>query len=164
MFLSDLEVHESVFLANGVQLVGKVEIGKDSSIWYNTVIRSDLNGVEVKIGERTNIQDGSCIHVDLDHSCIIGDDVTVGHNCILHACTIEDGTLIGMGAVILSGAHIKKGAVVGAGAVVRENTVVPENTLVVGIPAKEVRKLPEEGVKDNITHAREYSELAKMHM
>ena len=129
------KVHDTAFIAKGARIVGSVIIKKDASIWYNSVIRCDLEHTVIEVGERSNVQDGTVIHVDHDKSTIIGNDVTIGHNCTIHGCTIEDGCLIGMGATILSGAHIKKGAVVGAGAMVKENMVVKENSLVVGIPA-----------------------------
>ncbi len=157
------EVHITAFVADGVKIMGDVIIEKDASIWYNTVIRADVEKTEIKIGERTNIQDGTVVHVDHYKSAIIGNDVTIGHNCIIHACTIEDGCLIGMGATILSGAHIKKGAIVGAGAVVKENMIVEENTLVVGIPAKQVKILSPDIYEKNIHHAEQYVQFANKH-
>jgi len=156
-------VHETAFIADGAKITGNVEIKKDASVWYNVVMRCDDEETKVELGERSNIQDGSVVHIDANKSTIIGDDVTIGHNCIIHACTIEEGCLIGMGAIILSGAHIKRGAIVGAGAVVKENMVVEENTLVVGIPAKQVKTLAVESYWHNLDHASKYVEFARKH-
>jgi carbonic anhydrase/acetyltransferase-like protein (isoleucine patch superfamily) len=155
------KVHVTAFIAEGAKIIGNVIIKEDASIWYNSVIRCDLEKTIIEIGKRTNIQDGSIVHIDHNKSTIIGNDVTIGHNCIIHGCIIEDCCLIGMGAIILSGAHIKKGAIVGAGAVVKENMVVEENTLVVGIPAKQVKILPIETYENNVQHAVQYVQLAK---
>ena len=157
------QIHSSAFIAEGVRIMGNVTIKKNVSIWYNSVIRGDVKGTEIEIGERTNIQDGTVIHVDNNISTLIKNDVTIGHNCTIHACTIEEGCLIGMGATILSGAHIKKGSIVGAGAVVKENMVVEENTLVVGIPAKQVKNLSSETYDHNIQHAAQYVQFANEH-
>ena len=157
------EIDSSVFIAEGVKIMGYVKIKEDSSIWYNSVIRADDENTRIEIGKRTNIQDGTVIHVDHNQSAVIGDNVTVGHNCTIHACTIEEGCLIGMGSTILSGAVIKSGAVVGAGAVVKENMVVENNTLVVGIPAKQVKVFPEEIFQKNIQHAERYVQFANEH-
>ena len=158
-----MDIHDSVFIADGAKVIGYVTIKKDVSIWCNVVVRSDLEGIEITIGERTNIQDGSVVHVDTHTSTIIGNDVTIGHNCTIHACTIEDGCLIGMGATVLTGAHIKKGAIVGAGALVKENMVIEENMLAVGVPAKAVKKLPAETYDKNIKHAAKYVKLTTKH-
>ena len=157
------KVHDTAFIAEGVRIMGNVIIKRDASVWYNSVIRCDEETSLIEIGERTNIQDGSIVHIDRDKSTIIGDDVTIGHNCIIHACTIENGCLIGMGAIVLSGAHIKKGAIVGAGAVVKENMVVEENSLVVGIPAKQIKTLVPEIYEQNVHHAKKYTQFAKEH-
>ena len=130
-------IHPSVFVASSANIIGDVRIGKDSSIWYNCVCRGDINYID--IGQRTNIQDGTVIHLENDLPTLIGNDVTVGHKSMIHACTIEDGALIGMGAIILNGAIVKKGAIVGAGAVVKENTVIFEGTLWAGVPAKQIK-------------------------
>ncbi len=132
------QIDDSVWIADSADIIGKVIIKENSSVWYTTVIRADIN--HISIGMRTNIQDGAVIHVENDYACIIGDDVTIGHRAIIHACTIESGVLIGMGAIILNGAVIKKGAVIGAGAVIKENTIVNENELWVGVPGKYIKK------------------------
>ena len=124
----------AAFIAPSADIMGDVRIGKDASVWYGCVCRGDIN--YISIGERTNIQDGTIIHLENDIPTIIGNDVTIGHKSIIHACTIEDGVLIGMGAIILNGAIIKSGAVIGAGAVVKEHSVIESDTLWAGIPAK----------------------------
>lgn len=142
-------VGERVFLAEGACLIGDVTIGNDSSVFYNAVLRADLSNIVV--GERTNIQDNVSVHLSLDQGVVIGNEVTVGHNAILHACTIDDNVLIGMGAIVMDGAHIKKNCVVGAGAIVTQGKEFPENSLVVGSPARVVRELTD----DEIRKARE---------
>ena len=110
---------ERVFIAEGAKVIGDVKIGDDSSVFYNAVIRADL--AEIRIGKRTNIQDNATIHLSTGVGVHVGDDVTVGHNAILHACDVDDHVLIGMGAILMDGAHIKSNCVVAAGAVVTQN-------------------------------------------
>ncbi|MCX6139380.1 MAG: gamma carbonic anhydrase family protein [Candidatus Kapabacteria bacterium] len=133
-------VHETAFLVRGAVVLGDVHIGAHSSVWFNVVIRGDVH--EIRIGDRTNIQDLSMLHVTYNkHPLHIGNGVTVGHCAMLHGCTIEDFALIGMNATILDGAVIGHHSMVAAGAVVREGFVVPPGTLVAGVPAKIVREL-----------------------
>lgn len=136
------EVHAKTFIAEGARVIGKVTMKEFSSVWFNSVVRGDVNRIE--IGKYSNIQDNSVVHVADEYPAIIGDFVTVGHNCVLHACTIEEHCLIGMGAVILNGAVIGKGSIIAAGAVVRERQIVPPHSLVVGLPAKVIKSIPEE--------------------
>lgn len=133
-----------VFIATGAAVIGDVEIGDRSSVWYQAVIRGDL--MPVRIGSETNIQDGAVLHVTHEHwPCIVGHRVTIGHGAIVHACTIEDECLIGMGAIILDGAVVEKYSLVAAGAVVRPGFRVPSGQLVAGNPAQIKRALtPEE--------------------
>jgi carbonic anhydrase/acetyltransferase-like protein (isoleucine patch superfamily) len=154
-------IHPSVFIAQGAQVMGDVEIGEHASIWYNAVIRGDINSI--KIGARSNIQDGCVLHVENDRNCVVGQSVTVGHKAILHGCTIEDGCLIGMGAIILNGAYLKKGCVIGAGAVVKENEVVESGSLWVGIPAKQVKDNLVKAYDTNLLWAEKYVQLAQSH-
>ncbi|MCP4181059.1 MAG: gamma carbonic anhydrase family protein [bacterium] len=151
-------VHKTAFIAEGAKIVGRVTIKEEASIWFNSVVRGDIPGTEIIIGERTNIQDGTVVHVEFGKSTYVGNDVTVGHNCIIHGCTIEDGCLIGMGAVILSGAYIKKGSIIAAGAVVKENCIVEAHRLMVGVPAKEVKKLSDSSQEIAIENCRKYLE------
>ena len=153
--------NSSVFIASGAKIVGDVSIGNASSVWFGTVIRGDIQSIS--IGERSNIQDLSMIHVENDLGCHIGNDVTVGHRAILHACTIEDGVLIGMGAIILNGALIKKGAVIAAGAVVKEGVVVESNTLWAGVPARYIRTYEDNKYEENKAWAAKYVKLAMCH-
>ncbi len=134
-----------VFVAEGAILVGDVEVGDDSSVFYNAVLRGDL--APIRIGCRTNIQDNVTIHVSTDVPAVIGNEVTVGHNAVLHACTIDDNVMVGMGAIVMDGAHIKKNCIVGAGAVVTQGKEFPENSLVLGAPAHVVRELTTEEIE-----------------
>lgn len=152
------KVDSSAFIAEGVKLVGDVRIKKDSSIWYNAVLRGDINFVE--IGKRTNIQDGSVLHVTKEYPVRIGNDVTVGHRAIVHGCTVGDCCLIGMGSVILDNATVGSYSLVAAGAVVLQNFVVPEGMLVAGIPARIVRPLTnkeKEQIEESAQHYIEYA-------
>jgi carbonic anhydrase/acetyltransferase-like protein (isoleucine patch superfamily) len=132
-------LNEPVFIADGVRIIGDVSIGQDCSVWYNAVLRGDL--APIQIGRRSNIQDGTIGHVNLNQPLIVGEDVSVGHGAIIHGCTIGRGALIGMGAIILNGAVIGDYALIGAGAVVTENKIIPSHTLSLGSPARVVREL-----------------------
>jgi len=151
-------IHPSVFIAPGSQIIGNVTIDKDSSVWFNTVIRGDIQ--KIVIGEGTNIQDNSVLHVGDEEPVIIGNQVTIGHNAVIHGCTVGDGALIGIGAVVLTGAVIGRGAVVAAGSVVKEGMQVPENTVVMGIPAT-IKKIIKPSDKEIKTWAQEYINFAK---
>lgn len=136
------DVHTKSFIADGVSIIGAVTLKEFASLWFNTVVRGDVNKIEV--GRYSNVQDNSVVHVADAHPTIIGDYVTIGHNATIHGCTIEEHCLIGMGAIVLNGAVIGKGSIVAAGALVREGQVIPPHSLVVGLPAKVVRSIPEE--------------------
>ena len=155
------QIHETAYIAEGAQVIGDVILKADSSIWYNTVCRPDIN--QIVIGERTNIQDNSVIHLENDQGVLVENDVTVGHNAIIHGCSIADGALIGMGAIIMNGAVIGKGAVIGAGAVVKEDMVIPDLSLVVGVPGKIVKTLSPETYDENVKWAAKYVKLANVH-
>lgn len=133
------QIHPTAYVAPGADVIGRVRLAKSSSVWFGAVLRGDVNRIE--IGEATNIQDGSILHVDDDHPCVIADHVHVGHHANLHGCRVARGAMIGIGAIVLSGARIGAGAIVGAGSVVLEGMVVPARTLVVGAPARPVRKV-----------------------
>jgi len=135
-------IDPKTYLADGAKVIGQVRLGEYSSIWYNAVVRGDVNRIE--IGRYSNIQDNSVVHVTDFHPAIIGDFVTVGHNCVIHGCTIEEHCLIGMGALVLHGAVIGKGSVIAAGAVVLEKQIIPPYSLVVGVPAKVLRSVPDD--------------------
>jgi gamma-carbonic anhydrase len=133
-------IHPSVFLADGVRITGDVEIGAESSIWFNAVIRGDV--FHIRIGERTTIQDLVMLHVTTDtYALHIGNDVTIGHSAVVHGCTVKDGALVGMGAILLDNCVIGEGSIVAAGTVVREHFVVPPRTLVAGVPGVIIREL-----------------------
>jgi carbonic anhydrase/acetyltransferase-like protein (isoleucine patch superfamily) len=140
--------------------VGEVYVGDDSSVFYNAVLRGDL--APIRVGERTNIQDNVTVHVSTDVPTIIGNEVTVGHNAVLHACTIDDNVLIGMGAIVMDGAHIKKNCIVGAGAVVTQGKEFPENSLVVGSPAHVVRELTVDELEKVCGGMQRYVEIKDM--
>lgn len=125
----------SAFVDDSAQVIGDVEIGEDSSVWMNAVLRGDVN--RIRIGDRTNIQDGSVLHgMRGTHATLIGDEVTVGHGAILHGCVVEDRCLIGMGAIVLNGVVVGAGSIVAAGALVAEGTAVPPGSLVMGSPGR----------------------------
>ncbi len=134
-------IHSSVFVAPGAMIIGDVKIGEESSVWFNCVLRGDLEPIH--IGCRTNIQDGTVIHMDKEIPCLIGDDVTVGHGAILHSCAIENEALIGMGAILLTGCKIGERAIVAAGTLVREGQEIPPGTVAMGVPAKVRREATE---------------------
>ncbi|MGI6369244.1 MAG: gamma carbonic anhydrase family protein [Ignavibacteria bacterium] len=140
------KIHPSVFLCEGVRIIGDVEIGEDSSIWYNTVIRGDVN--YIRIGKRVNVQDMTMIHVTHD-TCptILEDNVSIGHLAAIHGCTLKKGCLIGIGAKVLDGAVVGEECLVAAGAVVRENFTVPPRVLIAGVPGKIIRDLTPEEIK-----------------
>lgn len=149
------KLHSSVFVADGACIIGDVEIGKDSSVWFNAVIRGDVH--YIRIGERTNIQDATVIHVtSKKFPTNIGSNVTIGHSAVIHACTINDYCLIGMGAIILDGATVGPYSLVAAGAVVTMGANIPEGVLVAGVPAKVIRKLSHEERESLIQSAQNY--------
>ncbi|MBI5815656.1 MAG: gamma carbonic anhydrase family protein [Nitrospinae bacterium] len=139
-------IHPSAFIADTAEVIGDVEIGPESSIWFNTVVRGDV--CNIKIGARTNVQDGCVLHVTKtpQRPLILGDDITVGHSVTLHACVIEGPALIGMGAIILDAAVLKPNVIVAAGALVPERMVVEPGTMLMGVPAKPKRKLTEDEI------------------
>ena len=159
------KIDDSCFLAPSADIIGDVEIGKDSSVWFQVVIRGDVNFI--RIGDRTNVQDGTVIHVSHDgpHAKLggfatrIGADMTIGHKAIIHACTIEDAVLIGMGSIVLDGAVVKQHAFVGAGAVVPPGKIVGERELWLGNPAKKVRVLSDAEVEALYYSAQHYVRL-----
>ncbi len=148
-------IHPSVLVCDGARIVGDVTIGEESSIWFNVVVRGDVN--RVRIGRRTNVQDNSVLHVTRDRFPLtVGDEVTFGHGALVHGCTIEDLCLIGIGAKVLDGAVVGRGSVVGAGAVVAPGTIVPPHALVLGVPGKVVKDLGEGSVEANRRYADNY--------
>lgn len=148
------KIHSTVFLAEGSQIIGDVEIGEQSSVWFNAVIRGDVN--YIRIGVRTNIQDGCIFHVSRKtYPLIVGDDVTVGHNVTLHACNVKSRCLIGMNATVMDGSEVGEDSIVGAGALVTAKTIIPPRSLVLGSPAKVKRELSDnevQGIKESALH------------
>lgn len=153
------QIADDVFIADNAVLIGDVEIGSGSSVWFGVVIRADSS--KITIGERSNVQDCSMLHSDEDAPCTIGDDVTIGHGALVHGCTVEDGAQISMGAIVLSHARIGAGAIVGAGALVPEGAIVEPNTIVMGVPAKPRRTVTDEDRARTIEAARHYSALGR---
>lgn len=151
------KIGNRVYLAEGSVLMGDVEIGDDSSVFFNAVLRADL--AEIRIGERTNVQDNVTMHLSTGVGVHVGNDVIVGHNAILHACTIDDNVLIGMGAIIMDGAHIKSNCIVGAGALVSQGKEFPERSLIVGTPAHVVRELTEDELRKAHENVQHYIEI-----
>lgn len=143
-FQGKTPVVTGAYLAEDVSLIGDVTVKPGASIWYGAVLRGDTD--TIVIGENTSIQDNSVVHCAAGYPTIIGRDCVVGHNAILHSCTVEDGCLIGMGATLLDGCHIGKGSIVAAGAVVSPHKVIPPNTMVMGVPGRVVRELTEQDI------------------
>ena len=138
-------IDKKAFIANSADVIGDVLVGKDSSIWFGTVLRGDINYIH--IGEGSNIQDNSSVHVDYTYPVKIGNGVTIGHGAIIHGCTIADECLIGMGAIILNGAVIGKNTIIAAGSLIPQNKVIPEGVLVMGSPGKVIRELSKEEIE-----------------
>jgi carbonic anhydrase/acetyltransferase-like protein (isoleucine patch superfamily) len=156
-----MTIDPDVFVARGAILLGDVEIGPGSSVWYQAVVRGDAE--RIRVGASTNIQDLSLLHADPGLPCLVGDRVTVGHRVILHGCSIEDDCLIGMGAIILNGAVVGAGSVVAAGALVREGQVIPPGSLAVGMPARVLRTV-DEALAGRIDQSwRHYVAMARRH-
>lgn len=132
-------IHKTAYLADGVAVIGRVEIGGQAGIWFNAVLRGDAE--PIRIGRGTNVQDGTVVHTDPGYPCSVADFVTVGHGAILHGCTVEQGATIGMGATVLNGARVGEEALVAANALVPEGMEVPPRTLVAGVPARPRREL-----------------------
>jgi carbonic anhydrase/acetyltransferase-like protein (isoleucine patch superfamily) len=149
------------FIAPGARIVGDVTIAAGASVWYNAVVRAER--APIHVGERSNLQDGVAVHVDADSGVTIGAGVSVGHNAVVHGCEIGDGSLIGMGAVVLSGAVIGEECLVAGGAVVLGGTVVPPRSLVAEVPAKVRRSLTDEEVDGLRRNAETYVEYSRLH-
>jgi carbonic anhydrase/acetyltransferase-like protein (isoleucine patch superfamily) len=151
-----------VFLADGAQVIGDVEIGEDSSVWYNTVLRGDVNSI--RIGRRTNIQDLSMLHVHKNRfPCTAGDDVTVGHHVVMHGCTVGNRVLVGIGAIILDGVVIEDDSFIAAGSLLTPGTLIPPGSLVMGAPGKVKRALTSEEREGLLTSAAGYVLNARAH-
>lgn len=150
-----------VFIAESANVIGKVIIHEHGNIWFNSVLRGDVNQIE--IGEGTNIQDLTMVHVCEDSPVYIGKHVTIGHSCIIHGCTIQDNVLVGMGTTILDGAIIGKNCIIGANSLITKGKVFEEGTLILGSPAKVVRKLTEEEIQSIELSAQSYMHEADLY-
>lgn len=156
------KIDGSVFLADNCRVIGAVEIGGLSSVWFNAVIRGDRN--KIIIGSASNIQDGAVVHTDPNHPCIIGDRVTVGHNAVIHGCTIASFSLIGIGAVVMGGAVIGEGSIVAAGTVVPSGKEFPPRSLILGAPGRHVREITEDEYMQNLHYAEVYTKLIESYV
>lgn len=155
------QISESCFIAHSSDVIGKVTLGDETSVWYGAVLRGDVESIT--IGERTNVQDNVTIHVASGHPTQIGDDVTIGHNAVVHGCTIGNRVLIGMGAIVLDGAIIEDDVIIGAGALIPPGKLIPSKSLVVGSPGKVVRSLDEQTLEGLLKSANIYVNEANMH-
>lgn len=155
-------IHETAFIAENAVIIGDVEIGEQASIWYNCVLRGDVN--HIRIGARANIQDGTIIHVSRhDFPTVVEEEVTVGHSATLHGCYVEKGSLIGIGAIVLDGARIGKYSLIAAGSLVTPNTVIPERSFALGSPARVKRGLSGEEIENLQKFWQNYVTLTAMY-
>ena len=150
-------MNRQTYLAPGAHVVGDVTLGENVGIWYNAVVRGDTGSIF--IDDNSNVQDNSTLHTDEGHSINIGKGVSIGHNAVVHGCTVGDNTVVGMGSIILSGAVVGKNCIIGAGALVTGKMVIPDNSMAFGNPAKVVRQLTAEEVEDNRHNAQHYVDL-----
>lgn len=152
-------IHPSVQIFPGVHTIGNVAIGEKSSIWYNAVIRGDIESIT--IGSFSNVQDNSVLHSSRDFPLTLGDYVSVGHAAVLHGCIVDNNCIIGMNATLLNGSHIQENSIVAAGSVVPGGKVFPERSLIMGVPAKFVRELTEEEIEQIKNNALRYLKLSR---
>jgi carbonic anhydrase/acetyltransferase-like protein (isoleucine patch superfamily) len=152
-------IGEEFFVAPSASVIGRVHLGRDASVWFNAVLRGDVN--DIRLGDRTNVQDTAVLHVDGDAPCTVGNDVTIGHGATVHGCTVGDFSLIGIGATILSHAVIGQYCLVGAGALITERKVFADRSLILGAPARRARELTDEECRALEASAARYAELGK---
>ena len=153
-------LHESVFIAPGTHVIGDVHLAEGASLWFNCVVRGDVNSI--RIGARTNIQDGTIVHVSGGRfATSIGNDVLIGHQCIVHGCQLEDRSFVGMGATVMDGCVIEQGAMLGAGSLLSPGKIIKSNQLWLGRPARYVRDLTAEEIASNVAAAGHYAKLAQ---
>ncbi|MCD2196322.1 gamma carbonic anhydrase family protein [Actinomycetospora endophytica] len=155
------QVDPTAWIAPGAVVAGRVTLGAEVGIWYSAVVRADNDAISVGAG--SNIQDGSVLHADSGFPCTVGENVTVGHKAVVHGCTVEDGVLVGMGAVIMNGATVGRGSVVAAGAVISQGVTVPPGSLVAGVPGKVRRETSEDEQGFNQVSAAAYRHLLGVH-
>jgi len=143
------QLGNNCFIAPNATIAGDVIIGDDCSIWFNAVIRGDVNSI--RLGNKVNVQDGAVIHCTYERAkTVVGNNVSIGHNAIVHGCIIDDNVLVGMGAIIMDNAHIESNSIIAAGAVVLENTIVEAGSIYAGVPAKKIKDIPEEMISGEI--------------
>jgi len=155
------QLHAEAWVAPNASLIGQVHLAARASVWYAATLRAEAEPIE--IGAGTNIQDGVTIHVDAEYPVRVGTGVSVGHNAVLHGCTVEDGALIGMGAIVLNGAVIGAGSIVAAGALIPQGVVVPPRSLVAGVPGRVRRELSDAELAANRDNAAVYERLVDLH-
>ncbi len=156
------QVHPTAYVAESAEVIGDVEIGEESSVWFHSVVRGDV--FHIRIGSRTNVQDGTVVHVSNGtHATILEDEVTVGHNVTLHGCHVERGCLIGMGSIVMDGVRVGAQSIVAAGALVSPGTQVPPRSLVIGVPARVRRQLTDEEVAGLAQFWKNYVEYTKQY-
>ena len=153
-YIKNADIQGNAWVAEGAVVVGNVIIGDESSVWYNAVIRGDM--APIVIGCGSNVQDGAVMHVDAGSPCTVGNSVTIGHNAIIHGCTIGHNSVIGMGSIVMNGAKIGEDCIIGAGSLVTQGTEIPDGMLAYGSPAKVIRPLTEEEKKENEANAIAY--------
>lgn len=154
-------VSEDAYIAPGATVLGDVELGPQSSVWPSAVLRGDIN--YIRVGRATNIQDGAIVHLSDEHPAVLGDEVTIGHAAVVHACKIEDGVLVGMHATILDGSVVGEGSIIGAHTLVKSGMEVPPGSLVLGVPGRIVRQLSTDEIKANRALAQKYVAVARAH-
>ncbi|PYT01421.1 MAG: gamma carbonic anhydrase family protein [Acidobacteria bacterium] len=157
------KIHETAFVTDDAIVIGDVEIGAESSVWFGSIVRGDVN--HIRIGERTNIQDATVIHVSSKkHSTILEDEITVGHRVTLHGCYVETGCLIGIGSIVLDGARIGRNSLVAAGCLVTPGTIIPPESLIMGAPARVKRQLTSNELENLAQSSRNYVELSRAYL
>lgn len=152
-------INETAYVSESVDIIGDVLVGKNANIWFGARLRADMN--RIVVGENSNIQENSVIHIDNDYETIIGKNVTIGHGAIIHGCNISDNVLVGMGAIILNGAKIGKNTIIGAGALITQGKSFEDGVLLLGNPAKVIRKLTDEEIENIQKSANNYVALSK---
>lgn len=152
-------INKNTYISESVDIIGKVKVEENVNIWFGTRLRGDMNNII--IGENTNIQENSVVHVDINSPCIIGKNVTIGHGTIIHGCSISDNVLVGMGSIILNNAKIGKNTIIGAGSLVTQGKEFPEGVLILGNPAKVIRQLTEAEIESIQRSADNYVSLSK---
>ena len=152
-------INKNTYISESVDIIGKVNVEENVNIWFGTGLRGDMNNII--IGENTNIQENSVVHVDINSPCIIGKNVTIGHGTIIHGCSISDNVLVGMGSIILNNAKIGKNTIIGAGSLVTQGKEFPEGVLILGNPAKVIRQLTEAEIESIQRSADNYVSLSK---